>query len=141
MRRLFLLPAVMAGFIAAASVTPAHADTATAVVGSLGPLTTGQQVYQHVCQGCHMPDGKGAMGASAGFPAFAGDQKLLNTGYPIYIVLNGHGDMPWFSGMLSDKQIADVINYIRSSFGNHFPGKVTPEEVAAMKPTITMEDN
>lgn len=129
--------------LAAASVLAAPAalaDSATSVVGNVQPLNTGAAVYQHVCQGCHMADGKGAMGAGAGFPAFAGDAKLQNAGYPIYMILNGHGGMPWFSGMLTDKQVADVVNFIRTHFGNHFTDAAKPADVTPMRPTLTMED-
>ena len=33
---------------------------------------------------------------------------------------------------LSDAQIADVINYIRTHFGNQYPDRISAEEVAAM---------
>ena len=41
--------------------------------------------------------------------------------------------MPPLGGLLDDRQIADVVNYIRSSFGNDFIeeyGEATDEEIA-----------
>lgn len=128
---------------AAAAVMPglAQADTAMTTVGKMAPLNTGKEVYEHVCQGCHMPDAKGAMGSGAQFPALAGNAKLASPGYPVYVIQHGYGAMPWFSGMLTDKQIADVVNYVRSNFGNHFKGEVTAKYVAAHAPHVTMEGN
>ncbi|GBQ99082.1 cytochrome c precursor [Acetobacter nitrogenifigens DSM 23921 = NBRC 105050] len=140
--RSYLLAALAVAATAVPVLTAgqAHADSASSVVGRVQPLNTGAAVYEHVCQGCHMPGGKGAAGASSGFPAFAGDGRLQSAGYPVYMVLNGRAGMPWFAGMLSDKQIADVVNYIRTSFGNHFDGTVKPEDVAKMRQPVQMEE-
>ncbi|MBB2164425.1 cytochrome c [Gluconacetobacter sp. 1b LMG 1731] len=139
MRSVFLL---LAGLTAGAFLAPqARADSASAVVGKMQPLKTGADVYQHVCQSCHMPDAKGAEGAGARFPALAGNAKLASADYPVYVVLNGFGGMPWFSGMLTDQQVADVVNYIRTHFGNHYTDMVKPADVAAQHPTIRSEED
>jgi len=114
----------------------AHADAAANIEGKQRQMVSGADVYQHVCQGCHMPDGKGAVGSGARFPAFAGNPKLADAGYPVYVVLNGFGGMPWFNGHLSDEQIANVVNYIRTSFGNHYTDMVKASDVAAHKPPV-----
>jgi mono/diheme cytochrome c family protein len=75
-----------------------------------------------------MPDAKGAVGAGA-YPALAGDAKLATAAYPISIVLHGQKAMPPLGGMLSDKQVADVVTYVRTHFGNKFTDKVTPDNV------------
>ncbi|MEW9623409.1 c-type cytochrome [Rhodanobacter geophilus] len=36
---------------------------------------SGQQIFEHICQACHMPDARGASGAGR-FPALAGDARL-----------------------------------------------------------------
>ncbi|NHN84659.1 c-type cytochrome [Acetobacter musti] len=131
-------PVLLAASLLAPGV--ARADSATAVAGPLQPLTTGAAVYQHVCQGCHMADGKGASGAGAGFPAFAGNTKLQTADYPVYTILNGHGGMPSFAGLLTDKQVADVVNFIRTHFGNHFSDPVTVGDVSPMRPVLTKEE-
>ena len=33
---------------------------------------------------------------------------------------------------LSDAQVADVVNYLRSHFGNHYKANVTAQEVASL---------
>ena len=77
-----------------------------------------------------MPGGRGAAGAGA-FPALANNPKLSVSGYPVTMVLNGHGGMPWFNGVLTPEQIAAVVNFVRTNFGNHYDDAVTPEFVAA----------
>lgn len=110
----------------------AHAaDRATTLSNTTIPYADGAQIYQHVCQGCHMKGGTGATGA-ASFPAFAHDPRLAGAAYPIYMVLNGNGGMPWFNGVLSPAQIAAVVTYIRTSFGNNYSTPVTAAAVAAM---------
>jgi mono/diheme cytochrome c family protein len=117
----------------------ALADSATGL-GSKGVSgASGAAIYQHVCQGCHQEGGKGAKGAGA-FPALAGDPNLEQVGYPLTRVLEGHGGMPWFNGVLTDAQIADVINYVRSHFGNHYTDVLTAADVTAAKgPAPVME--
>jgi len=85
----------------------------------------GEALYRHVCQGCHMPDGKGAVGAGA-YPALAG--------YAAMAVGRGQKAMPGFGDSLTDAQIADAVNYIRTNFGNRYTDKVTPETVKALRP-------
>ena len=105
--------------------------------------TTGAGVYQHICQGCHMPDGKGAIGAGR-YPALAGDGSLASTEFMAMTLLEGRRNMPAFGGngdvglffsvpTLNDDQIAAVINYVRSSFGNHFKGRITAAAVKALR--------
>ncbi|GBQ35260.1 cytochrome c [Gluconacetobacter azotocaptans] len=132
---------LLAGLVAGTTLaTQARADSASAVVGHLQPLTDGASIYQHVCQGCHMPDGRGAMGSGARFPALAGNAKLVSADYPAYVILNGFGGMPSFAGLLTDKQVADVVNYVRTHFGNHYTDALKPADVAAQRPAITPEE-
>ena len=96
------------------------------------PEQGGEAIYKGVCQGCHMPDGKGATGAAT-YPALAGDPRLAAPAFPVLRVLKGQGAMPPFRTALDDQQVADVVNYVRSSFGNSFKGKVMPAEVKALR--------
>lgn len=142
--RKFLLLASLLAPVALASVAlaprTAHADSASAVAGKMQSLTDGEAVYHHVCQSCHMPDGKGAVGAGAQFPALAGNPKLQSAGYPAYVVLNGYGGMPWFAGLLNDQQIANVVNYVRTHFGNHYTDTLKPADVSGMRPHLSVEE-
>ena len=126
--------------------------TATAAVYADDPRSTssskltaakGAEVYSHVCQGCHMPSGQGAIGAGA-YPKLANNPALASWQYIAVIVLNGRNAMPPFgipaghsvsgfrAAVLSDAQIAGVVNHVRSHFGNHYKDKVTAEQVAEL---------
>ena len=92
----------------------------------------GEALFKGICQGCHMPNAQGAVGAGA-YPALAKNPKLEVAGYPIAVVVNGQKAMPAFGQMLSDEQIADVINFVRTHFGNNFKDKVAPADVKAAR--------
>ena len=125
----------LAGILLVALCAPALADTAAPpttfeqLQGKF-PQQSGADIYKGVCQGCHMPDAKGAVGAGA-YPALAGNPRLEEAGYPVGIVIHGQKAMPAFGVYFTDTQIADVVNYVRSSFGNHYPDKVKPGDVKA----------
>ena len=53
----------------------------------------GDVIYRTVCQGCHMPDARGAVGAGA-YPALAADARLAEAEYPVLVVVNGSKGMP-----------------------------------------------
>ena len=117
----------------------ALADAAANVAGQPVTSTDGQVIYAQLCQGCHMANARGGVGA-ARIPALAGNAKLSNGGYPVYVVLNGYGGMPWLGTMLNDVQVASVVNYVRSHFGNSYTDAVKPEDVAAVRgPNPTIE--
>ena len=92
----------------------------------------GEALYKGICQGCHMPNAQGAVGAGM-YPALAKNPKLEVAGYPIAVVVNGQKAMPAFGSMLSDQQIADVINYVRTHFGNNYKDAVKPADVKAAR--------
>ncbi|HEY1656401.1 MAG TPA: cytochrome c [Candidatus Tumulicola sp.] len=120
-----------------ASVSSAVPTTAPAVkTGSHGA-----KVFQTNCSSCHQADGKGVSGA---FPPLAGNPLVVSDPkFVIHIVKYGltgkiavqgrdfNGIMPPWGTQLSNGDIADVITYIRSSWGNHAP-PVTAAEVAAV---------
>lgn len=92
----------------------------------------GEALFKSVCQSCHMSDAKGAKGA-AQYPALANDVKLAGAPFPIYMVLKGQGAMPGFAAVMSDQQVADVVNYIRSHFGNNYSDNVEEKDVKNMR--------
>jgi mono/diheme cytochrome c family protein len=121
--------AAAAAIIAAGA--PATADSPGAG-GTRAPVpVTGEEVYRTVCQACHMADGRGAEGAGV-IPSLAENPRLRATPYPIMVVAQGKGGMPWLSGTLSHAQIAEVVGYIRTHFGNDFQEPVTEADVARM---------
>jgi mono/diheme cytochrome c family protein len=93
----------------------------------------GEVIYRTVCQGCHMAAAQGAVGAAA-YPALANDPKLAAAGYSVLVVVNGSKDMPPFDALLDDEQIAAVVNYVRSHFGNSYPDTVSPADVRSARP-------
>jgi len=92
----------------------------------------GEAVYRGVCQGCHMADAKGASGAGL-YPALAGNARLAAAGYVLTMVMNGHKGMPPFRGHFTNAQIADVVNYVRSHFGNRYKDRVQEADVQALR--------
>ncbi len=103
-------------------------ETAASTNGSQPPpAADGQTIFVQQCASCHQPDGKGVAGQ---FPPLAGNTDLfLSREFPALVVLNGmegeikvggkplQGIMPPFD-YLSDAQIAAVVAYVRSAWGN-----------------------
>ena len=79
-----------------------------------------------------MSDAKGAAGAGT-YPSLAGDQNLESSGYPIGVVVNGQRGMPAFGSMMSNDQVAAVVNYLRTHFGNRYQDEVTADDVKAVR--------
>jgi mono/diheme cytochrome c family protein len=89
----------------------------------------GAKVYEELCQACHMANAMGAVGAGK-ITALAKNTNLESADYPITVVTGGKGAMPWFRGSLTDQQIADVINHVRSHYGNRYKDKISAADVA-----------
>lgn len=101
----------------------------------------GQKTYNQYCMACHQSNG---MGTSGRFPPLGGTDwvtgdkkrlvKIILNGMEGAIEVNGEtydGLMPQHS-FLSDDQIADVLSYIRTNFGNK-SSNVTAEEVEKIR--------
>ena len=108
----------------------AHAQIGLRATGL--PQQGGEAIFKGVCQGCHMPDARGATGAGA-YPALARNSKLEVAGYPVSVIIHGQKAMPAFGEAFDDRQIADVTNYIRSHFGNDYKDAVTPQDVRSAR--------
>ncbi len=92
----------------------------------------GADLYSHVCAACHQPDAKGAVGAGA-YPPLADDRDLASTDFVLGVVLRGLKGMPPVGDMMADAQVADVVTYVRTHFGNAYPGAVSAADVAASR--------
>jgi mono/diheme cytochrome c family protein len=125
--RLFLV----LGLALAAIAAPAIADEPGGLAKTSAPVT-GEEVYTQVCQACHMANAKGGQGAAV-IPALAGNPRLAVAAYPIAMVVNGRGAMPGFTDILKPAQIANVVGYVRTHFGNAYSKPVTAEEVARIE--------
>jgi mono/diheme cytochrome c family protein len=95
--------------------------------------SNGEQLFAGVCQGCHMLDGHGAVGAGS-YPSIANDGNLASGGYPVSVVVRGQRAMPPMGWMMSDDQVAAVVNYVRTHFGNQYRDAVTAEDVKLARP-------
>jgi mono/diheme cytochrome c family protein len=99
-------------------VPPAPKNTRTPEEEAL--FKAGQGVYATNCAGCHQDQGQGAPHIAA---ALAGSK--IATGrpdMPLRVLLNGKdgsiGEMPPLGQSLNDEQVAQVLTYVRGSFGN-----------------------
>jgi mono/diheme cytochrome c family protein len=91
-------------------------------------MKAGAQIYADECSGCHGPAGKGTPGL---FPSLNGTPMVQQADATtlIRVVLRGAQsvatkaaptgpEMPAFGWILNDDQVADVLTYIRNSWGN-----------------------
>ena len=97
----------------------------------------GADLFGNVCAACHQPDAKGAVGAAA-YPALAADKKLASTDFILGELFGGLRGMPAVGRMMSDQQVADVVNYVRTHFGNSYPGAVSAAQVSAVRRRAAM---
>jgi mono/diheme cytochrome c family protein len=130
-----LLPAV--ALLAVAALAERTASSQEVFAGKF-PQQSGEDLYRNICQSCHMPDAKGAIGAGA-YPALASNPRLAAAIYPITVVLRGQRAMISLGESLDDAQVASVVNYVRTHFGNHYKDIVAPPAVAARRLALLQE--
>jgi mono/diheme cytochrome c family protein len=128
---------MMRGFALLSALTvlsnlPAAAADTPDMRGAPFTMQGGEAVYRGVCQGCHMADAKGAAGAGS-YPALANNSRLASAGYVLSMVMNGHKGMPPFRGHFTNQQAADVVNHIRTHFGNSYKDQVKAAEVESLR--------
>ncbi|MGD0472839.1 MAG: c-type cytochrome [Candidatus Velthaea sp.] len=126
-------------FIAASAVHSTNGAAAGA------PVADGKAIFEANCAGCHQTTGQGG----GPFPPLAGNADVTgaDTSALLSTVLNGRsgpivtngktygGVMPAWKGTLSNAQVAAVVSYIRTAWGNN-AAIVTEEQVAeASAPT------
>jgi nitrite reductase (NO-forming) len=126
----------------AAAPAPAPASESAAFVKADDEqMKRGLAVYSRTCIACHQPTGKGlapVFPSIAGVPIVNGDATL-----PIKFILHGlmgpitvdgvtyNSMMPPVAGV-SDQEVADVLTYVRQSFGNK-SNPVTADQVKAVR--------
>lgn len=93
----------------------------------------GAALFMSVCAACHQPDGKGARGA-ASYPSLAEDKRLASAQFVERLLFEGRGAMPPVGRMMSDQAAADVINFVRTHFGNAYRNEVSASDVKAARP-------
>ncbi|WP_263263053.1 cytochrome c [Pseudomonas sp. RIT-PI-S] len=116
-----------------------------AVAANSAAMSSGKALYADRCSGCHTPNGEGIPGL---FPKLA-NAPLVNSPDPaslIRVVLAGNRAgstdaaptgpaMPAFGWNLSDQHVADVVTFIRNSWGNAAPA-VDAGEVKDVRETL-----
>lgn len=110
--------------------------------GNGGP--DGQALYTSTCAPCHQASGEGITGA---FPPLKGSEIVLdeNPDRMIKIILMGYdarpdyGVMTGFGQMLSNEEIAAIMNHERSSWGNS-ARPVTPEQIETIRKALENEN-
>jgi mono/diheme cytochrome c family protein len=105
-------------------------------------LKNGQAVYSSYCQSCHMEDGAGLPGV---FPSLVKTGNLKDPNRLVKIILQGmrgpltvdgekyNGEMAPTN--LTNQEVADVINYIRNTWGNQEP-IITAKDVEKGKQAV-----
>jgi mono/diheme cytochrome c family protein len=126
-------------FVAAAILATAAAPGANAASPR---VASGAKLFETNCTGCHGANGIGQPGIFPSLvanPYVSGDAKrVIHTvkyGLTGKIVAKGvryDGVMPAWRGTLSDAQIADVLSYIRTTWGNK-GSLVTAAQVRAVR--------
>ncbi|MCW3117471.1 MAG: cytochrome c class [Chitinophagaceae bacterium] len=109
---------------------------------SKASMERGKQVYTQNCLPCHQADGSGV--AQLNPPLKNTSYVLGDESKLIHIVINGLSDgveingdtysnpMPPFGASLNDGEIADVLTYVRNSFGNK-AGQISVDHVKALR--------
>jgi ubiquinol-cytochrome c reductase cytochrome b subunit len=113
---------------AGASGSNGAAGSSGSAVALTAPEKAGEAVFTANCTGCHGAAGAGQSGV---FPPLAGNSYVTGPHGPMIhtllyglngaIKVNGvgyNGQMPAWKGQLTNEQIADVISYVRNSWGN-----------------------
>ncbi|MDQ2821444.1 MAG: cytochrome c [Pseudomonadota bacterium] len=120
------------------SLPPGDAEAGVTIKPSSDAMTAGAAIYRQHCIACHGSDGRGFATA---YPPLAGNRTLTTTQpvNAIRIVLQGgfppgtagnprpYG-MPPFAHVLDDAEVAQVLTYVRSSWGNR-GGEVSAAQV------------
>jgi ubiquinol-cytochrome c reductase cytochrome b subunit len=129
---------------AAANAPLAPTGSAAGQPGVSGASAEGGTVFSNNCSACHGATGQGTPGA---FPPLAGNSAVTAADPKeiIHIVLDGHtgpmnvsgttynGTMPPWKSQLKPDEIAAVLTYIRSSWGNHASAVSTAQVQAEAK--------
>jgi cytochrome c6 len=96
----------------------------------------GKALFMKNCAACHQASGKGIPGA---FPALAGSKFVQGQGSDVAaVLLKGRGGMPDFSDSLNDRDIATVLTFVRSNWGNK-AGGLSEAEVVALRASLGLD--
>ena len=122
---------------------PKYGVQAAAAAGPPDPKVLGKKLFSANCVTCHQANGQGQPGQ---FPPLVGSEFVLGdaSNRLIAIVLKGlqgpvqvkgqafnNAMQPW-EGQYTDQQLAAILSYVRSDWGNNAP-EIPPEAVKAMR--------
>ena len=85
--------------------------------GAFADTEAGAALFKSKCAMCHGADGKGdtAMGKNLKLKDFASDDvQNVHDSEMKTLIENGKGKMPGFKGKLTDKQLGDIIQFVRT---------------------------
>jgi mono/diheme cytochrome c family protein len=122
---------------------PKYGAQAAAAAGPPDPKALGKRLFSANCITCHQATGQGQPGQ---FPPLAGSEFVLGdaSNRLIAIVLKGlqgpvqvkgqafNNAMQAWEGQYTDQQLAAILTYVRSDWGNNAP-EIPPEAVKAMR--------
>jgi mono/diheme cytochrome c family protein len=126
---------------------PGRQNAPAPLSASAPAMVAGGAIYRDQCASCHGLDGKGIAQL---FPSIA-ESAMVRSDDPttvIRIVLRGARSvatdaeptapgMPSYAWQLTDTQIADVLTYMRNSWGGA-AAEVTPAEVSRLKSALAL---
>ena len=137
--RLCIALAVMATLYLAADLSGTSEETnVEAAAAPIDPKALGKRIYTQNCSACHQPTGQGIPRL---FPPLAGSEWVIGNAeisdiHLVTIILHGlqgpieikgttynNAMPPW--QQLRDEQIASVLTFIRSEWGNSAPAITT----------------
>ena len=123
---------ILAHGLSAAASAESLQDASRLSKGGVFQEQGGAALFASVCAGCHQPDASGATGA-ADYPALKDNKALASADYLERLLLSGQRAMPPVGQMMSDQQVADVINYVRTHFGNAYDDAVSSADIEAAR--------
>ena len=75
-------------------------------------MRNGGRLYAVHCAGCHGADGRNVMPEA---PNFTRGERLLQSDMALLVSMRvGRGAMPGYTGILSDREILDVVSFLRT---------------------------
>lgn len=143
--RRLALPALAAlyAIVQYSAARPAAATPQPSPTPAMASAMAGARVFAENCAGCHGANGTGQPGIFpplAHNPVVTGDPRKVASivwhGLQGRITVNGvvyDGTMPTWHGTLTNQQIADVLTYVRSSWGNKASPITAAQVTAASK--------
>jgi nitrite reductase (NO-forming) len=134
MKKIILIAGVLLGALLLSSFSPDPKLTES--------IKRGKEVYITYCQSCHMEDGKGLPGLNP--PLAQADYLKKSSATLVNVILKGQSGEVVVNGKkynammpaqeyLSDEEIADVLNFVRNSWGNKIAGTITPAFVKSLR--------